>query len=116
MPDVIKVSNVTKTYRIKVGHARVREMLPSPLPSVAKTLFPSWWARNTFNALDEVSLSIPGGSSVGIVGHNGAGKTTLLKIITGVTEATAGSVAVHGRMAGLLDAVVGFTPDLTGRE
>jgi ABC-type polysaccharide/polyol phosphate transport system ATPase subunit len=67
-------------------------------------------------ALEEVSLTISGGSSVGIVGHNGAGKTTLLKVIAGVTAPNAGTTAISGRVAALIDVVIGFHPELTGRE
>jgi ABC-type polysaccharide/polyol phosphate transport system ATPase subunit len=114
--DAIFIDKVTKTYRLGVGRARVREMLPSPLDRGVKTLFPRWWSRDTFNALEEVSISIQSGSSVGIVGHNGAGKTTLLKVIAGVTDPTAGRVTVNGRVAALIDVLIGFHPDLTGRE
>lgn len=113
---VIAVSNVTKTYRVGVGRARVREMTPPPFDRGLSRLFPTWWTRNCFDALDDVSLSVPSGSCVGIVGHNGAGKTTLLKLIAGVSAPTRGSVKTVGKVAALLDVVVGFHPDLTGRE
>jgi len=112
----IVVDNVTKTYRVGIGRARVREMMPWPLDAGLKRTFPNWWNRNTFNALDGVSFSISAGSSVGMVGHNGAGKTTALKVVDGVTSPTSGSVTVSGRIAALLDALVGFHPELTGRE
>jgi lipopolysaccharide transport system ATP-binding protein len=114
--DAIVARNITKTYRIKVGRARVREMLPPPLDRGVRRLFPKWWAKDTFNALDGIDLTAPAGSSVGIVGHNGAGKTTLLKVVAGVTFPNQGSVTVEGRVAALIDALVGFHPDLTGRE
>ncbi len=50
------------------------------------------------------------------MGHNGSGKTTLLKVISGVTAPTRGKVHVSGRVAALIDVIVGFHPDLTGRE
>jgi ABC-type polysaccharide/polyol phosphate transport system ATPase subunit len=114
--DAITIDRVTKTYRINVGRARVREMLPWPLDAGIRRAFPRWWLKNTFNALDDISLVVPKGSTLGVVGHNGAGKTTLLKVIAGVTAPTAGSVRVPGRVAALIDALVGFNPDLTGRE
>lgn len=114
--DGIFVGGVTKTYRIGIGRARVREMLPWPFDHALKTLFPRWWMRDTFDALDDVTFSIPRGTSLGIVGHNGAGKTTLLKVIAGVTSPSAGIVQVSGRVAALIDVIVGFHPDLTGRE
>lgn len=114
--DAITLTSMTKTYRVGVGRARIREMLPPPIDRGVRRAFPRWWARDTFNALDEVTLSIPAGSSVGMVGHNGAGKTTMLKVIAGVTEPASGRVAVNGRVAALIDVVVGLHPDLTGRE
>jgi lipopolysaccharide transport system ATP-binding protein len=114
--DIIVARGITKTYRAGVGRARVREMLPSPADRALSGLFPRWWARDTFNALEDVSVSVAGGSSVGIVGPNGAGKTTLLKVICGVTAPTRGTVSTTGRVAALIDVVVGFHPDLTGRE
>jgi ATP-binding cassette, subfamily B, bacterial len=46
--------------------------------------------------LDGLSLDIPAGSSVAIVGVNGAGKTTLVKILAGFYAPTAGAVEVDG--------------------
>lgn len=114
--DSVVTRGITKTYRLGVGRARVREMMPWPLDLAVRKLFPGWWSRDTFNALEDVSVTIPAGSSIGIVGHNGAGKTTLLKIIAGVTSPTAGTAAVSGRMAALIDVLIGFHPELTGRE
>jgi ABC-type polysaccharide/polyol phosphate transport system ATPase subunit len=114
--DIIATKDVTKTYRVGVGRARVREMIPPPFDRAFRRLFRKWWSRDTFNALEDVTLSVEAGSSVGIVGHNGAGKTTLLRVIAGVTAPTAGSVGVSARIAALIDALVGFHPDLTGRE
>lgn len=114
--DIINLRSVTKTYRIGIGRARLREMVPPPADTLLERLFPNWWWRDTFNALEDVTLSIPAGSAVGIVGHNGAGKTTLLKAIASVTAPTAGSIDIRGRIAALIDALVGFHPDLTGRE
>ena len=112
----IKVSGVTKSYRAGVGRARVREMLPPPLDRATKAMFPRWWSKDSFNALEDIDLEVSSGSSVGILGHNGAGKTTLLKIIAGITDPTEGRVSVEGRTAALIDVVVGFNIELTGRE
>ncbi|OMG65220.1 ABC transporter ATP-binding protein [Stutzerimonas balearica] len=66
--------------------------------------------------LQDVSFSLEAGQAVGIIGINGAGKSTLLKLITGTSQPTAGSVAVHGRVAALLELGMGFHPDFTGRQ
>lgn len=49
-----------------------------------------------FRAVDDVSLTIPAGQVVGLLGHNGAGKTTTLRIITGYMPPSRGSVTVNG--------------------
>jgi ABC-type polysaccharide/polyol phosphate transport system ATPase subunit len=114
--NAIELSEVTKKYRVGVGRARIREMVPPPLDSAIQRAFPRWWDRDTFNAVEDVTLSVPAGSAIGIVGHNGAGKTTLLKVIAGVTAPSAGRTSTCGRLAALLDVLVGFHPELTGRE
>lgn len=48
--------------------------------------------------LDGVSLTIPAGRRIGIVGASGAGKTTLVRLIAGLNLPTAGTVDVHGRV------------------
>jgi ABC-type polysaccharide/polyol phosphate transport system ATPase subunit len=114
--DALTANNVTKRYRIGVGRARIREMTPPPLDRLGARLFPKWWTKDTFNALEDVSLSLEKGSSLGIVGHNGAGKTTFLKVVAGVTAPTTGTVQVSGRVAALIDVGVGLHPELTGTE
>ena len=47
-------------------------------------------------ALDDVSLSLPPGTVLGLVGENGAGKTTLIKHVLGLLRAETGSVRVFG--------------------
>ena len=46
--------------------------------------------------LHDFSVTIPGGSVVGVTGENGAGKTTLLKLLTGTLVPTSGRVTVSG--------------------
>jgi ABC-2 type transport system ATP-binding protein len=52
------------------------------------------FARTT--ALDDVSLSVPRGGVLGLIGGNGAGKTTLIKHILGLLKAQTGTVRVFG--------------------
>ena len=47
-------------------------------------------------ALDDVSLEIPVGGVLGLVGANGAGKTTLIRHLLGLLKADAGTVRVFG--------------------
>ncbi len=48
-------------------------------------------------ALQSVSLDVPRGSIVGLVGRNGAGKTTLMRIALGCVKSDSGSVELFGK-------------------
>jgi len=67
-------------------------------------------------ALQDVSLEVQLGQTVGLLGHNGSGKSTLLKCVGGILQPTTGVIRTAGRVASLLELGAGFHPDLTGRE
>src|SRR5262245_1858466 len=48
-------------------------------------------------ALRGISLAIPRGAFVGLMGRSGSAKTTLLNIIGGLDQPTTGAVALYGR-------------------
>lgn len=72
--------------------------------------------RETFRAVDDISLNVKKGEFLGIIGRNGSGKSTLLKIISGIYAPTSGSVDVTGRLIPFLSLGVGFNEQLSGRE
>lgn len=48
------------------------------------------------NALDGISLSIPGGCAYGLLGSNGAGKSTLLRTLSGIYRLYSGDLKIDG--------------------
>lgn len=73
-------------------------------------------SKSDFWALDNVTIDVHLGETVGLMGHNGSGKSTLLKILGGILSPTSGEVYRRGRVAALLELGAGFHQDLSGRE
>ncbi|WP_433466570.1 ABC transporter ATP-binding protein [Spirillospora sp. CA-128828] len=105
-PSIV-IDRVTKNFTLRHAHS-IKEM--------SVRTFRGQSLSDRFRALDEVSLTISQGETVGLMGLNGSGKSTLLKLISGVMRPDAGSVLVRGRIAGLIDVGAGLHPELTGRE
>ncbi len=55
-------------------------------------------------ALEPITLHIPVGQRVALVGHNGSGKTTLIRMITGTLDPTGGTAFVGGHAVGSIEA------------
>lgn len=102
---IISFKNVSKEYTLyKNDRERFKALFIKP-----KNL-------KINKALKNVSFDIYPGESVGIIGDNGAGKSTILKMITGVAHPDEGEIAVHGKVAALLELTAGFSMEMTGRE
>ena len=71
-------------------------MKKSPNISVAGLSKHFHRGKETFVALDNVSLSIDDNEFVAVVGTSGCGKTTLLNIVSGLSSPTSGQVFVNG--------------------
>jgi ABC-2 type transport system ATP-binding protein len=103
----VSIQQVTKHFRLY--HERGTS-LKERFVKAGKSRYDELWA------LDDVSLDIEEGQTIGILGHNGSGKSTLLKCICGVLQPTSGQVVVRGTLAGLLELGAGFQPELSGRD
>jgi len=111
-PAAIELANVSKIYR-RYG-ARHFATLKSALMqrSILEDLRPG----ETFQALTDLSMRVPAGCTMGLVGRNGSGKSTALKLVAGITKPTTGSVNVRGRISALIELGAGFHPEISGRE
>lgn len=64
-------------------------------------------------ALENLSLALPVGKVIGIIGENGSGKTTLLKLIAGLITPASGTVAYNGdRVTRRIAKDVAYMPDV----
>lgn len=103
----ITCESLSKCYRLRSGDrglfARVKN-LGKRQPDVY------------FEALTDITFSIPKGSSLALIGPNGSGKSTLLRILSGITPASSGRAVVNGRIGAMLELGGSFHPNLTGYE
>ena len=75
-PPILEAVGVTKRYPLRSGLLR-RQM-------------------GAVTAVDNVSLAVESGETVGLVGESGSGKTTLAKVLIGLAAPTAGEVRIAG--------------------
>jgi len=101
---LLEVDGVSKSFAIpSVRRETVREHLFGVLE-------PRTFDRLT--VLDDVSLAVREGETLGIMGRNGCGKSTLLKILCGIYTPDAGEVRAHAGLTPILELGVGWNPEL----
>ncbi|GAA4421798.1 ABC transporter ATP-binding protein [Georgenia halophila] len=80
--DIVEVRNLTKVFHLR-----------GALPGTG----------HDFKAVDDVSFSVPRGSTTALVGESGSGKSTVANILLNLLPPTSGSVIFEGREVGKLD-------------
>ena len=117
MSVAIRASGISKRYRLgrRERYGSLRESLTRLLSNPFAPLESLPGVRRSGHSRTS-AFEIAERQAVGLIGRNGAGKSTLLKILSRITEPTAGEVVIHGRVGSLLEVGTGFHPELTGRE
>ena len=111
--NAIEMVNASKAYR-RFSHRKQFSTLKSAL--LSRSLVRNLTPDETFPALTNVTLSVPKGQTLGVIGKNGSGKSTLLKLVAGISKPTSGTVSVRGRISALIELGAGFHPEISGRE
>jgi len=111
--NAIELTNVSKIYR-RYSHRRQFATLKSAL--LSRSLVRDLNPDETFPAVEDVTVTVPAGRTLGVIGRNGSGKSTLLKLVAGITKPTTGLVTVNGRISALIELGAGFHPEISGRE
>jgi len=113
MANAIELTNVSKIYR-RYTHRRQFATLKSAL--LSRSLVRNLRPDETFTAVRDVTVEVPRGQTLGVIGRNGSGKSTLLKLVAGITKPTTGTAVVNGRISALIELGAGFHPEISGRE
>jgi len=106
--NIIHLENVSKSF-----------ILPHLKRTTLKEHFLSFWRKTKpdyLKVLDHISLTIPRGEFLGVMGKNGSGKSTLLRLLSNIYTPETGTIKIEGKVAPFLELGIGFQPELSARE
>lgn len=76
-----------------------------------------FWVRGDYRPIiRDLSMTLPAGRALGLLGRNGAGKSTLLQMIAGTMQPSSGRVVRQGRVSWPIGGANSFHRDLTGLQ
>ncbi|WP_289020740.1 ABC transporter ATP-binding protein [Desulfobacter postgatei] len=100
---MISVQNISKTFKLyRKPSERLKEIIFRQC------------RHKKFDAVKNLSFTVPGGQTLGLIGENGAGKSTVLKLLTGILIPDTGTVHISGKITGLLELGTGFNHEFSG--
>jgi capsular polysaccharide transport system ATP-binding protein len=76
--------------------------------------YPTPWGRKV--VIDDLSLELPSGKALGLLGRNGAGKSTLMQIVAGTLPPDSGRVISDGTISWPIGLGGALHPDMTGAQ
>ncbi len=106
----IRIEDLSITYKVSLEAKRTLKN------AVMRASLKQKERIRIIEAVKNLTLDVPHGSVLGIVGSNGAGKSTLMRCIAGILSPSQGRVIVNGKISTLLALGVGFNPALSGRD
>ena len=111
--NAITITHASKVYR---RYSRRHQFTTLKSALLSRSLTRNLRPDETFAAVRDVTVTVPRGRTLGVIGRNGSGKSTLLKLVAGITKPTTGTVHVNGRISALIELGAGFHPEISGRE
>lgn len=113
---IVDIVNVSKSFQRRSRSRASYTTVKSSFLSLLRRRSRDSVEQPMTHAIRDLTMRIPKGSSIGLIGRNGSGKSTFLKLVTGIYKPSSGSIHVSGRVAALIELGAGFHPDFTGRE
>lgn len=113
----ISLKNVSKTFEVKEQKQQsALSQFVSILKSPSNARDVGRINKKTIKAVDNISIDIYEGESLGIIGKNGSGKSTLLRLIAEIHDQDEGEIVRDGRVVYISGFTHGLKPKLTMRD